>query len=368
MRTKESSIRYKIYESALETGNEDFYYLLDEGILDDLVNKVKGLFSKEDQAVVDKASEELEKPLATIVQKLQAAKKKPDEIKSFINNVVEKILTAAPKGGSAAAGAEGGAGSAPAGTPVAADSEQAKGAMAAAAAQAAGQDPKKAVEKAADLSGDKVYSALVNSFAKQTKVPVEKVKAILDYITKNKLLTTEGRLVSVFDLRRVLNEHSIAEQSLAVLERWQSLAGVDNSLMVETKADIVKGLLGRLKNVKGDQVLSTVKGLKDKIPGLSKQLQNQFDDLLKKHSTNPADLQAKITEFLGSIAGSKGAEGGEAAAGKEGGGATPEVTPETEKKFGPLSDKLIGRLKGVKKPEILAVLKALDDSNLKVEV
>lgn len=371
MRINETALKYKLYESALETGNEDIYYqIIEEGILGDLLSKVKGLFSKEDQAEVEKASTEIEKPLAKIVEKLKTAGKKPDEIKAFVGNVVEKILTSTKGGGKEGAA---GAGSVPAGTPVAADSEQAKGAMAAAAAQAAGQDPKKAVEKAADLSGDKVYSALINSFAKQTKVPVEKVKAILDYITKNKLLTTEGRLVSVFDLRRVLNEHDSERHSAAILERWQDLAGINESLLLEKGiADLVKNL-PKLDPKKIQGIIGNAK-FQDKLKKLGP-AKAQFEKLLKDvgaegdFSKLADDGKKKIADFLQGKLSKLGEEpAGGAAQEEKGGGSTPEVSPEAEKKFGDLADKLIGRIKGTKKPEILAVLKALDDSNLQVKV
>lgn len=366
MRINETALKYKLYESALETGNEDIYYqIIEEGILGDLLGKVKGLFSKEDQAEVEKASSEIEKPLAKIVEKLKTAGKKPDEIKAFVGNVVEKILKSA-KGEEGKAGAT--TGGAPSGTPVAADSEQAKGAMAAAAAQAAGQDPKKAVEKAADLSGDKVYSALVNSFAKQTKVPVEKVKAILDYITKNKLLTTEGRLVSAHDLRRVLNEHSITEQSLAVLERWQSLAGVDNSLLIEaTKLPgIAKKVLGTLQNVNPKDLAGKLKDFIPQFQSLGEEAKKKFEELQNQYKNDPEKLKNEITKFISTLSSTKGGEKPGAEPGKDD-KASPAVSPEAEKKFKDLAGKLVGRLKGVKEREIIAVLDALDGSNLEVK-
>lgn len=373
MRINETALKYKLYESALETGNEDIYYqIIEEGILGDLLDKVKGLFSKEDQAEVEKASSEIEKPLAKIVEKLKTAGKKPDEIKAFVGNVVEKILKSA-KGEEGKAGAT--TGGAPSGTPVAADSEQAKGAMAAAAAQAAGQDPKKAVEKAADLSGDKVYSALVNSFAKQTKVPVEKVKAILDYITKNKLLTTEGRLVSVYDLRRVLGEHESERRSLVILERWQQLAGVNESLLLEKGfADLVKNLpkldpkkiQGIIGNAKFQEKLKKLGPAKAEFEKLLKQVgaEGDFSKLADAGKKQIADfLKGKLDKLGEEPAGT--ATAGKEEGGKEGDG--PKVSAEAEKKFKDLAGKLVGRLKGVKEREIIAVLDALDGSNLEVK-
>jgi len=378
MRINENFLKYKIYESAIETGSEDLYYqLLDEGVFGDFMGKLKGLFgSKEEQQEVDKAMQEVEKPLTKIVSSLKVAGKKPDEIKAFIGNVIDKVLKAAPEKASGAGAGDG----APSGTPVTPDSAAAQGAMARAAATAAGQNPDQAEKKAADMKPDAVYDSLVKGFAKRTGVELQKVKSILDYITKNKLLQVEGRLVSQFDLRRVVNELHSAERDEILMERWQVLAGVHNDVLLQEKFNPknILALAGKgLTQIKGKapQIQGFVKGALDKFKDPTTKA--KFADILKQYKidlSNPEtfkDLKDDVLKKLGDFITTNKAkledtpEGGAAAGDKAGGG--PSVSPEAEKKFGGLADKLIGKLKGVKKPEILTVLKALDDSNLEVK-
>lgn len=365
MHINENFLKYKIYEAAIETGNDDIYYqMLDEGLFDGFMSKLKGLFgSKEEQQEVDKAMEDIEKPLAKIVGSLKSAGKKPDEIKTFISTVIDKVLKAAPAGE-----ASGGRG-APSGTPVTSSSDESRSAMASAAAAAAGQNPKQATEKAADMKPDVVYDLLIKGFAKKTGIEIGKVKSILDYITKNNLLQTEGRLVTLFDLRKVVNELHKSERDVILMERWQVLAGMQHDVIEEKYENLLA--LAKAGAEKFGMNASKLKGFVDGVmkavpPALKDELTKVLADNGIDPSASPQalaqigpDKLQKLFDFVkNKVKPTGGAAGG--ASGAKGEDAIPV---EVQKKFSDLAEKIVGKIKGVKKVEILKVIAALNDSD-----
>lgn len=370
MHINENFLKYKIYEAAIETGNDDIYYqMLDEGLFDGFMGKLKGLFgSKEEQQEVDKAMEDIEKPLAKIVGSLKTAGKKPDEIKAFISTVIDKVLKAAPAGG-----ASGGQG-APSGTPVTSDSDESRSAMASAAAAAAGQNPKQATEKAADMKPDAVYDLLIKGFAKKTGIEIGKVKSILDYITKNNLLQTEGRLVTLFDLRKVVNELHKSERDVILMERWQVLAGMQHDVIEEGKlGDLFKIVqAGASKAAQIAKSLPSVTEFIEKaIAKIPPEHQAAFKKLLADNGIDPTKPETfktigseKLQKLFDFIKAKVKPDGGADAAGDKSGAKGAEPVPdEVQKKFSDLAEKIVGKIKGVKKVEILKVIAALNDSD-----
>ena len=387
-----NSYRYGAYQALLEekiTRNE--YEMLVEagGIIDKLVSKVKGFFGGigPGSEAFKKASSskafssylpQAQKGLKDIVDALRkyAGSVEGIDVDQVVNETLMGLLNSVgttPKeiddAEKAAKSGESGGESSSAGTgaesgeTVTLNNPSTQMTLVRAAAQATGADPKAAEEKAGDMSADAVQDAVMKGFAKSAGVDFEKTKDIIDYITKNKLLKAESFMgtETVNSLNELSDILANQQHQSYVMERWISLAGIikDNILeeAVEEPAKI-DDILKSLPKMNAGALLKLVNN-----PALKKQLGDKladFEKLAKDLGIGTGriakDVRKKIAEFLKSNIKSSAAPSGP----EESKSSEETASPEAEKKFGKLADKIIGRLKGVKKAEIVKVLAALD--------
>ena len=100
--------------------------------------------------------------------------------------------------------------------------------IAAAAAQAAGQDVEKAQEQATEKNVDvpKATQVLSKAISASSKVNVEKVAKIIDFLIQNKHMLAESSYLKSANLISAAKEASLKANQSLVVERWISLAGI----------------------------------------------------------------------------------------------------------------------------------------------
>lgn len=256
----ESTIRYKLYEAALETGITSAQYqeLMSEGLGDwvkdalagvaggkALAGKLSSLFKDEkNKAIYTKATETVKKTVEELFRVGEKAGIDKTALKDWLVAGISKIAETAASEGSASPQ---GASPATSDKPVPAgqvirpnDATTAIPVLATAAAQAAAQDPahvrSQAKEKGADVP--KATSVLAKAIAQKANVDVGLTSKVISWLLQNKHMVAEsGSRVTGKDL---LTAARSASGDKAAVERWHQLAGMLNEEVAPSSSSAKK--------------------------------------------------------------------------------------------------------------------------------
>lgn len=294
-----SAIKYKAYTALLEgrINKREHDLLVELGFLD----KIKSFFgggmeiggdlaklfkNKVDQKQLNLAKENITKAITDLKQIAKKAGANDSVVNEFLKGVLDEagvapadIASAKPskgEGGDDGGGAGGGDEVAP-GEPVKASDPAAVPLIAAAAAQAAGQDPEAAKEQAAEKNVDvpKATQVLSKAIAVSSKVKVEKVTKIIDFLIQNKHMLAESRYSKSANLISAAKEASLRSSQSLIVERWISLAGIklikeEETPKVEEKtkkkfSDVVDDIRTKFKpdELTDDEILGVLLALDD---------------------------------------------------------------------------------------------------------
>jgi hypothetical protein len=236
------------------------------------------------------------------------------------------------------------------GTPIDTGNEDnAKKQMAAMAASVAGKDPQKAAENAGDMTAEKVADTLSNVTAALAKQDPKATRQVVDYLIKNKHLKFEGRRVStLFDLKNVTNVMTEAYSHQQVLEKWERLSGL--SVLDEAGK-------GKKRSGKGKDGLSpkSASGASSSTAAAAPSSSTPSSSPASAPETTKDESPPATQKSPASGQNPAGSEKGKPGDDKKAG----EV-PKEAGKFASLIDKVVGKIKNVKKSQIAAILMALD--------
>lgn len=236
---KDSTLRYKLYEAAIETGLsvDQYHALMSEGVLDwikdaltsvgagkELAGDLKKLFAnKKNQILYRQATDTIQKTVSDLFKAGADAGVDKDALKNWLVSGIEKMAqTAATKSENVSSDNKMTADAAEKlkpGEAVSANKPEAVSTLASAAAEAAGQDPKKSVAQAQENKVDvpKATQILAKAISVSSKVEVAKVSKIINFLIKNNHLLAEGQKISF------LNNNS---SQISEYRRWSEIAGL----------------------------------------------------------------------------------------------------------------------------------------------
>lgn len=254
MQMKDTTLRYKLYEAALESGitTDQYQTLMNEGVLDwiksalasvdagkEMAGDLKNMFAnKKNQVLYKQATETIKKTVEDLFKAGASAGVDKDALRDWLIKGIESVTRDA-------------ATSAPASEKTASKSELKPGetltpenpksvvpALAAAAASAVGQDVDKAKEQAEEKNVDvpKATKVLANAIAKSSGAPTDLSYKVIDWLLKNNHMVAEHNISRLSanellkDIKKTLTAFSAASKNMSgnfvLSERWSKLAGL----------------------------------------------------------------------------------------------------------------------------------------------
>jgi len=351
---KSTSLRYKTYQALLEVDltSAQRQSLIEAGIIDkvldffgagkDALTKygggLKKMFSDSKYA---RRSATAKKNIEKELKDLKSVAKDAGQDESVVYQILNMILADAgvdPKvvgNPPTADGSDGGGQPAastglPSGTPIKLDSKNATTTFAKINANVTGEDPKKVADDAMTqkMSPEKMSVLTMKNIAKQTGVKYDAVDAVFKALIDSGHLVAEGKLpLTRSSLLRMCKEVQVLEEQCLFAERWQYLAGLNESLLVEREMGpgaqkYYEEILGRIESGK----IKSAKELKTAMTQLSstspKKLtsaaKKSLSDALSKKTKMPSQEAEKAVDAAATATQDASAGKDDAAAGKKG--------------------------------------------------